>query len=78
MYFLGFFSVAKEVIHAEVSNKCGWVGVCTVTLGREEPQRVFGVTRVILWLFLSQAFQVRSLHGVQESQGSSKKPIHAE
>lgn len=41
MYFLCFFSVAKEVINDEVSNKCVWVGVCTVTLGGEEPQRFF-------------------------------------
>lgn len=41
MCFLCFFSVAKEVINAEVSNKCVWVGVCTVALGSEEPQKIF-------------------------------------
>lgn len=41
MYFLCFFSVAKDVTNAEVSNKCVWVGVCTVTLWREQSQRFF-------------------------------------
>lgn len=39
--FPDVFFVAKEVIHAEVSNKCVWVGVCTLTLSGEEPERFF-------------------------------------
>lgn len=40
-----------------VHSDTGWRGTTEVFLG---------VTRVIHWLFLSQAFQVRSLQGVQE------------